>query len=469
MKFNSVKKYICVLPVLFIIASCDKLDLVPSDTIDPDKAYRTVSDLNQGLIGSYAVLDYTLMANSATTSDEAVMPAENTVSNNDAYRWLYNSGSGSVTAAYTEYYRVIDRANRVLAKVDEVTASAAESELKERYRGEALALRAYAHLELLRGYAAAYETGALGIAYMKKAEIGYPARDPFESVIANIKADLIAAKPLIPVSFTDKSRITKNGISAIQARVALYEKNWADAITYSTEVINAVALATRAQFPGIWTDLNDSEVIWELKRNVNGTADGSLIGSFFFRQTGGIALYVPSNKLISLFDNVNDVRYAPYFKFDPNRGTNKSVYLINKYIGGAVSQPGLADIKLFRTGEMYLIRAEAKAESSSLPAEGAADLNALRANRLTGYVNAVFTSKGELIDAIYTERFKELAFEGHRFFDLKRRNLPVQRSAADAVNTSGALTLLPTQAQYNYPLPAVEITVNKNAVQNPNY
>jgi hypothetical protein len=469
MKFHSLTKYIIILPAILLIASCDKLDLKPTDTIDPERAYRNVSDLNQGVIGSYAALDYTLMANSATTSDEAVMPAENTVSNNDAYRWLYNSGSGSVTAAYFEYYRVIDRANRVLAAIDGINATGAEATLKERYKGEALALRAYAHFELLRGYASAYEMGALGVAYMKTAEIGSPARDPFESVIANIKADLIAAKPLIPVSFTEKSRITRNGIAAIQARVALYEKNWADAVTYSTEAINAVALATRAQFPGIWTDVNDSEVIWELKRNVSGTADGSLIGSFFYRQTGGIALYVPSNKLLSLFNNVSDVRYAPYFKFDASRGTNKSPYLINKYIGGAVSQPGLADIKLFRTGEMYLIRAEAKAESSAAFAEGAVDLNALRSNRITGYVNAVFSSKEELINAIYTERFKELAFEGHRFFDLKRRNLPIQRSTEDAVNTSGALTLLPTQAQYNYPLPAVEISVNKNAVQNPNY
>jgi hypothetical protein len=48
--------------------------------------------------------------------------------------------------------------------------------------------------------------------------------------------------------------------------VALYESNWADAITYSTEVINAAPLATRAQFPGIWTDANDNEVIWKAKR-----------------------------------------------------------------------------------------------------------------------------------------------------------------------------------------------------------
>jgi hypothetical protein len=228
-------------------------------------------------------------------------------------------------------------------------------------------------------------------------------------------------------------------------------------------VINGAPLATRAQFPGIWTDANDNEVIWKAKRV--GTAD-SRVGDFYFRQTGGIVLYAPAMKLINTFDRVNDVRFAAYIRFDPTRTGTKSQYLVNKYIGGTTTAPGLTDIKLFRTGEMYLIRAEAKAESTG---DGAADLNALRAARIAGYSNAIFVDKAALIDAIYTERFKELAFEGHRFYDLRRRNLPVQRLAIDAVNASGAVTLLPTQAQYALPIPASEVLINKNTVQNPNY
>jgi len=335
--------------------------------------------------------------------------------------------------------------------------------LSDRYKGELLALRSYLHFELLRAYASSYESGALGVPYMKASEVAYPARDKFESVIVDTKADLVAAKALIPTGFTDKTRFTRLAVSAMQARVALYEKNWAEAITYSTEVINSAALATRTQFPGIWTDANDNEVIWKAKRV--GTTD-SRIGDFYYRQTGGIVLYAPAMKLVNTFDRVNDVRFAAYIKFDPTRTGTKSQYLVNKYIGGTATAPGLADIKLFRTAEMYLIRAEAKAESSG---DGAADLNALRAARITGYANATLADKAALIDAIYTERFKELAFEGHRFYDLKRRNLAVQRLAVDAANASGAVTLLPTQAQYALPIPATEVLINKNTVQNPKY
>jgi hypothetical protein len=326
-----------------------------------------------------------------------------------------------------------------------------------------LALRAYLHFELLRAYASSYQTGALGVPYMETSTISYPARDKFETVITKAKADLIAAKALIPTTFTDKTRITKTAVSAIQARVALYEKNWADAITYSSEVITAAPLATKAQFPGLWTDANDSEVIWKLKRV--GTTD-SRVGDFYFRQTGGIVLYAPSFKLIATFDQVNDLRYPAYIKFDATRTGTKSQYLVNKFIGGTSTAPGLTDIKMFRTGEMYLIRAEAKAESTG---DAAADINALRTLRINNYVNATFADKQALIDAVYTERFKELAFEGHRFFDLKRRNLNIQRLASDAVNASGAILLTPAQAQYALPLPALEISVNKNTVQNPLY
>jgi hypothetical protein len=454
-------KYILIFSFLIPMVSCTKLDYKPTDFIDDTKAFRNLNDINLGLIGAYAVLDYTAISHSAIVADEVMLPTENSVSNTDAHRWLYSSINGSVTSAYATYYRAIDRVNRVLAGMDALTFTDAEKLTSDRYRGELLALRAYCHFELLRNYASTYETGALGVTYMKISAIGSPARDPFEVVIANAKADLVAAKALIPASYTDKSHITKTGVAAIQARLALYEKNWADAITYSTEVIAAIPLATKAQFPEIWSDASNNEVVWELKR----VSTDSRTGDLFYRQTGGIVLYAPSFKLINSFDRVNDVRFPAYIKFDLTRPAGKSEYLVNKYIG-TTAAPGMADVKLFRTGEMYLIRAEARAESTG---DAAGDLNTLRAARITGYTNANFADKPALITAIYAERFKELAFEGHRYYDLRRRNMPIQRLPEDAINTSGALTLLPTQAQYALPLPSQELLVNKNTVQNPNY
>ncbi|NTS42431.1 RagB/SusD family nutrient uptake outer membrane protein [Flavisolibacter sp. BT320] len=460
------KQFLFISSILFTVmamVSCTKLDERPTDIIDPDKAFRNLNDINMGLIGVYALADYTPISMNATVSDEATFPTENTVGNSDAFRWLYNPSSGSVTGLYAEGYRAIDRANRTLEGLEKLSFSGNDAAIAARYRGELLALRAYFHFELLRAYASAYQPGALGIPYMKKSGLGLPARDPFEVVVTNAKADLAEAKGLLPASFTDKSRVARLAVSAMQARIALYEKAWTDAITYSSEVIVAAPLATKAQFPGIWTDANDNEVIWEARRV--GTTD-SRVGDFFFRQTGGIVLYAPSFKLINIFNQADDIRFPAYIKYDPTRTGTKSQYLVNKYIGGTATAPGLADIKFFRTAEMYLIRAEAKAESGG---DGAEDLNALRAARINNYTAETFADKAALIDAIMTERFKELAFEGHRFYDLRRRNLPVERLPEDAVNASGAVKLMPTQAQYAFPVPATEVLINKNTVQNPNY
>ncbi|MCH5714896.1 RagB/SusD family nutrient uptake outer membrane protein [Niabella hibiscisoli] len=121
---------------------------------------------------------------------------------------------------------------------------------------------------------------------------------------------------------------------------------------------------------------------------------------------------------------------------------------------------------------MYLIKAEAELENSTGAASITAatkDLNDLRRARIYNYIDQNFTDKQSLVNALYNERFKELAFEGHRFFDLKRRNLPVERTTQDAINTSGAIKLEPTAAQYCFPISDQEMSVNKKMIQNPNY
>jgi hypothetical protein len=456
------KQFTIIVAVMLMGTSCTKFDFKPTDSILTELAFRNIADINLGLVGAYAPIDYSTLSYSAIVSDEATYPQENTVGNSDAFKWLYTAANGSVTGLYYTNYQGIDRVNRVLEAMDRLAFTGTEIALADRYRGELLALRAYLHFELLRAYAASYNNGALGVTYMEKSAIIYPARDKFEVVIAKAKADLAAAKILIPTTFTDKTRITRIAVSAIQARIALYEKNWSDAITYSTEVINAIPLASKTQFPGIWTDANDSEVIWKLKR-VSGD---SRTGDFFFRQSGTYVLYAPASKLMAAYDQVNDIRYPAYIKFDNTRTGIRSKYLVNKYIGGTSSAPGLSDVKQFRTGEMYLIRAEARAESSG---DAAGDINTLRASRINNYINETFADKTALITAIYNERYKELAFEGHRYFDLRRRNLDIERTAADVAGTGSALTLKPTQAQYVLPIPSTEISVNKNVIQNPYY
>lgn len=119
---------------------------------------------------------------------------------------------------------------------------------------------------------------------------------------------------------------------------------------------------------------------------------------------------------------------------------------------------------------MYLIRAKARVELDKFTGVNSAvsDVNALRAARITGYMDVVFASKAEAIDAILLERFKELAYEGHRFWDLKRRGLPVERLASDAP-TSIAAVVAAGNFRFLLPIPQPEILANNLMEQNPGY
>ncbi len=464
-KFLTTITWGCVLVLLF---SCS-LNEEPTDSISPGNAFRNLDDIELGVYGAYAALGTSLMESATIVGDEVRMPGENTVSNTDAHRWLYDSGSGSVTAAFYAFYQAIDRANRVLESLDQIESHPDEEQLKAQYKGELLGIRAFAHFELLRGYASGYTPEDLGVPYMLLSEVGYPARDPVGSNYEQIGEDLAQAKALLPESFTEVSRMTQVAVTALQARLALYQKKWQDAVDFATEAIAQKPLASRSDFPLIWKDESDAEVLWKLTR-ITGDSE---YGNLFFRQSGGIALYVPSFKLLKTFENEEqtDIRFQAYIDAQPDRNAmdaKKSNYLVRKYEGNDPSAPGLTDIKLLRTGELYLIRAEAYAELDKID-QGVADLNALRSARIQGYAPVHLTDKSDLIEAVYTERFKELAFEGQRFFDLKRRNLSVERWTEDLINTSQKEVLSPKDAQYNFPIPADERAVNEHMEQNPNY
>jgi hypothetical protein len=87
--------------------------------------------------------------------------------------------------------------------------------------------------------------------------------------------------------------------------------------------------------------------------------------------------------------------------------------------------------------------------------------------RITGYINASFATATDLITAVLDERFKELCFEGFRFYDLKRNNLPVQRNASDA--SSDWQTLPVGSYRWVLPIPQAETNANPNMAQNDGY
>lgn len=458
------------------LGACQKvIDVKETDFIGGDIALKTVANNESGIIGAYSAMNVEMgILLNATFSDE-VKPGE-FYNAGTTHEWQYGSqdvGLRDNFTAFNLYYRIIDRVNRVLVALpNAVPANATEAALKDRLRGEALFLRAFCHFELYKYYSNSAVGTDLAMAYMETPSLASLPRIQVAPYFAKLKADMTAAKPLLPAALTDIYRATRPSVSALQARVALYLKEYTDAVTFSTEYINAIPLASRANFPGIWTDANNSELAFKLSRT---PSLGGRIGSLFqgtSANSGAISqtAWVPSSKLWNAYDQTNDIRFSSYFRTEPLlAAAGRPSQLVAKYRGTTYGTPGehVADAKVFRTGEMYLIRAEANAELNNLV--GATnDLNTLRAARINGYTNVTLATKDAAITEIMQERFLELPYEGHRFFDLKRRNLPVSRLLADAPNAN-AQTLPAGNFRFLLPIPNPEINANPLIQQNPGY
>jgi hypothetical protein len=448
------------------LSSCKKyLERKPIDSVPEVAVFTSMVGLQNAITGAYAGVSPAVedeIYQTALVTDEATLPTENNTGRGViVYRWQYDAGTGGeASASFRDFYFALNRLNKILDNIAGVpVADAIEEATKKQIQGEALALRAYCHFELLRSFSAGFNAADIGVTYMSTSVIGSPSRNNVGEVLTKAKTDLTTALTLLPASFTLNTRFTRNAVAALQAQIALYEKDWDGAISFSSQVITAVPLATQAQFQLVWKDQSNAEVIWKMKRNVGDNR----VGDTYFDRTQNKIIYAPSKELRDTYDQVNDTRYSAYV-LDLGGGR----YTLNKYRGGDAANVNLADIKAYRTGEIYLIRAEAYAEKNNLVA-GAADLNTLRRARITGYVDEVFATKDALINAIITERFKELAFEKSRYFDLKRKLLPITRIPEDAINALGAVTLDQTKREYLMPIPLAEINANKNMQQNTGY
>lgn len=488
------------LGIALIAGGCTKekvIDLRPEYQLD---AITNPSDINEVegiLTGAYAYFrsnDYYGTINESgpwsvlpdMMSDNVLETRESLPQERNITDWFYTTDASQIEELARAAYVVISRANLVLRDIDKFT-DASNQTRANRIKGQALAIRAHAHFDLMRYFSTAFDrnsTTILAMPYVKEFKISSdlsPSRLSNKDYYDNIFADLAQAATLLsnvdkPVNPTGLTRpfLDLTGVRAIQARVNLYAGQWADAITAATAAITArplVTLANASQFRGMFNETALGEIIWNVQFDAGQGGPG---GSLYY-PAGNRANFKPANEIATLAGTSglirsNDIRYATYFAaVNANGGGPRLV--IRKYNGKGGSSDGTANFVVYRTGEMYLIRAEANARLNQTgPALD--DLNYLRRNRITGYVDLVGLTTTQILDEVANERRAELFAEGHRFFDLKRTTRTIQRTSGCGditVSPATRCSLAPNAREWAFPIPFTEIQLNPNMVQNPGY
>ena len=251
---------------------------------------------------------------------------------------------------------------------------------------------------------------------------------------------------------------SKDAAKALLARLYLYRKDWQQAETYATQVIGVRRYRLEAKFPDVVNKEFDSEAVLEMAYGNTSTDDPGTSTFGLNNIFVGRREVIPSNAFSSQIFSPESGERSSTIRFNPaqQRG-NDNGFSVRKY--GTVDE-GNNNITLFRLAEMYLIRAEARVQQAKLT-DAAEDINVLRRRAKAPTVNA--TNQADMLLVIERERLYELAFEGHRWYDLVRTGRAKAVMSAFSPNWKDAYE--------RWPVPQTEIQRNPAlaGAQNPGY
>lgn len=457
---NKLSFWICFLFIGFASQSCEEFVAVdlPSNQLTGPIVFEDEATADAALIHIYTKLRSEqlvtgtsnglscLLGNYADELDYygiGGLPAFEFYQNN-----LLPSNS-TVTLTWNATYNLIYATNSIIEGVSNSTGISLNS--KERLLGEAYFIRAYLHFYLVNLY------GEIPYVIITDYQVNSNIEKlAVMDVYAALTTDLQQAVTLLPESYFVPERIRPNRsvAYALLSRIKLYSENWSQAVLYADEVLNNTSLYT------IETDLNSvflkncAGTLWQLLPQFSGS--NTLEAQTFIFSSGPPPSFALTSSLLASFET-GDLRRANWIGTVTD-GAN-SWYYANKYKEQGNTGSSVEYSILFRIEELYLIRAEAKAQLGDLV--GAQDdLNVIR-NR-AGLPNTTAVSQATLLNAILEERNREFFTElGHRWFDLKRTGF-----------ASSVLSVKPgwDAKDLLWPLPASELLLNSNLLpQNPGY
>jgi len=467
--------------VMFSFVSCeDELDLIPYDGLTDAQLFQNANGFEtatKGVYSGFRAFGYYgesigMLGAPDILADNLIMNPQGRTTQQDLFEWR-NTAVDEAFGLYERGYRIISRANRILDNLGNLD----DGSVKDNFEGEAKAIRALAHFDIVRTYCkiptqSADANSSLGIFYamtydpaLLPRRVGTTVGDVYSKVVT----DLVAAKAKIAVD-NGAGRLNKAAIDAILSRVYLHMGD-DDMVISSANAVSA-PVASNANFGKIWIDEYDDNVLFKI---VFTDQDDVSIGNTY-SQTGGNgeirSEYVLSYELFQLYGD-DDIRKSTTIETSIFSGDLYNH--VSKYLGRASGQKNVVDAKYIRMEEVLLNKAEAYA-NKDMDTEARAALDLVRDERYTSYVGG--ETGTALMDAIYLERRLELAFEGDRFYTLKRLGMDITRSAtdgefSDGTGTPANITSLPAgDFRWQLPIPQGALDANPNLTsedQNPGY
>jgi len=390
---------------------------------------------------------------------------------NRAKEWAEYNGSDVdfiPEEIWAEVYEGINIANSIINSTYEAP-TAIQAEFNN-IVGQAYALRALAHFDLVRIYAQHYtftaDASHAGIPIVTVYDVeSRPSRNTVKEVYDQVIADFNQAISLMTIDPPSAGHFSKEAAQALLSRVYLYKEDYANAESLATAVINSgkYNLVANGSYADQFLTGNSSEAILEIVFSLADNPGSDHLGGMY--KESGYGDYLPSNDLFNIMTD-GDVRKT-MFATDVNLSGIYGSLRVNKYPSSG-ADIGTDNLPVIRLSEVYLNRAEARAKSGN-DAGAQADVDLIR-QRGFAAAPAVTATGAALVTEILNERRVELCFEGHRIFDITRNKGSVIRTDCTAPTTPvNACAINYPNDRFILPIPDGETNVNENIAQNPGY
>ncbi|MGN6342054.1 MAG: RagB/SusD family nutrient uptake outer membrane protein [Ginsengibacter sp.] len=385
-----------------------------------------------------------------------------------------NSLNDNIRRDWADAYGIIGNINIAIPQIEACADPALSSTRKAQILGEAKFMRAFTYFDMVHLF------GKLPI-ILKPADLTnseslikstFVPQSSVDSVYDAILADLWYAKDNVQNDNvpSNKMVVTKGAVNSILAKVyaSMPTPNWDSVAYYCDQVIPHYSLVPDFNF--LWDNdhKNNNEAIWEFNY-VGWSVVGNWIPSQFIG--GGWKKFsTPTNDLVNTFREEGDsvrlhasISFVDYGWSDPYWKNPGNYPILSKY-----NDPnnGTNDFYAIRLADILLLRAEAYNNKGDIT-DAASLVNQVR--KRVDLPNTTAATQADMAQAIATERRLELAFEGHRRFDLIRTGKAIEVMNAQKDGAGNNLNYNVQPYQLVYPVPQQQLDLNPKLVQNPGY
>ena len=509
---KSIIRNISLLCIAFVVTQCD-LNVIPQDALTSEQMTTTSDGLPSLVNGLYAIFkesadygshcyirQFYQMSDFASDDIVCAYKTEDDLINSFRYRDR-TAEKSNINYFWEMSYKIIYGANVAISMAD----LKGSDQLTDQLKGESYFLRAYATHNLVRFFAKPYTTSNMqepGVILREDKSDNMPKaratlEETYRYIISSLKmAESLMGDEMPPERGNDNHKFAgREAVHALLSRVYLYKNEPDSCIMYSDMVINSgmFSLEPAENYPSYFSSAKTSdESIWLIPYNL---VDDQLEGSVASMIYNGNNCWAEEGATPTLMQDMGfgtdmqeiDQRWKYILTDEQVVKNGINMYYISKF-SGQDGSPTLSSPVFLRLAEVYLNRAEAYAKKSDVTS-AVADLNTLLENRLVppegGTIDDYLYSDGnigndEILDIVLKERRIELAFEGHRIFDLLRNGRDIIRnywgfhldsyngvpSSGEPGLNAGGVLFHPDDPNVIYPIPSSEISTNKLCIPN---